>query len=253
MPQPKARNWQPVGLGDSPIIRLYPDKMLNKCILKHLRVRDARMRRGIREELIKILETLWLGLYYRGRPTGGSKLAALSSVEKTLREAYGAVATLDADSRRLTEEQLGKRKKLDAYFPPMDWAYPSEGVAKLDTDSRRLGDAIFRDNKGNFVFRDAEGDIRLSFWSHSTAALHYSIKKVMRSIEPSDPGRKGAAERDAIISLRNMMQASRRDRSDPSHEDLTSFVDDLLAPLRSIELLKGSMAGHIHKALTKLP
>ena len=77
MPRPKPRAWKPAGLGDNPVPGLYPDGMLDGLIWTHLGIARQGHRERARKQLRKVLGVLWFGLHYRGRPTGGSKLAAL--------------------------------------------------------------------------------------------------------------------------------------------------------------------------------
>ena len=228
MPRPKPRAWKPAGLDDNPVPGLYPDGMLDGLIQKHLRVTGQGPRERVRKQLRNVLGVLWLGLHYRGRPTGGSKLAALKGKAEPLRQFHDALCRLDADSRRLLEAQLAKNPTFIEVFPPMDWSY----------------------DEGEKVFRDNMGDARYAFALDVLSALANSIEKARASIQPSNPGRRGDDERIAVNALWKIMREARRARTDPSEKELLAFVTDMLAPLRSTGLLKGSMGGHIHQALT---
>ena len=103
MPRPKPRAWKPAGLDDNPVPGLYRDGMLDGLIQKHLRVTGQGPRERVHKQLRDVLGVLWLGLHYRGRPTGGSKLAALKGKAEPLRQFHDALCGLDADSRRLLE------------------------------------------------------------------------------------------------------------------------------------------------------
>jgi hypothetical protein len=228
VPRPKASAWKPVGIADNPIPGLYPDGKLDGLIQKHLRVTGQGPRERARKQLRKVLGVLWFGLHYRGRPTGGSKLAALKGKAEPLRQFHDALCGLDADSRRLLEAQAAKDESFDELFPPEDWPY----------------------DDGEKVFRDNMGDARYAFALDVLSALANSIEKARASIQPSNPGRRGDDERIAVNALWKIMREARRARTDPSEKELLAFVTDMLAPLRSTGLLKGSMGGHIHQALT---
>ena len=228
MPRPKASAWKPVGIDGNPIPGLYPDGKLDGLIQKHLRVTRQGPRERVRKQLRNVLGVLWLGLHYRGRPTGGSKLAALDGIAERFRQDRDALCRLDADSRRLLEAQLAKNPTFIEVFPPMDWSY----------------------DEGEKVFRDNMGDARYAFALDVLSALANSIEKARASIQPSNPGRRGDDERIAVNALWKIMREARRARTDPSEKELLAFVTDMLAPLRSTGLLKGSMGGHIHQALT---
>ncbi len=221
MPRPKASAWKPVGINDNPIPGLYPDGKLDGLIQKHLRVTGQGPRERVRKQLRNVLEVLWLGLHYRGRPTGGSKLAALDGIAERFRQDRDALCRLDADSRRLLEAQFAKNPTFIELFPPEDWPY----------------------DEGEKVFRDNMGDARYAFALDVLSAL-------AASIQPSNPGRRGDDERIAVDALWKIMREARPARTDPSEKELLAFVTDMLAPLRSTGLLKGSMGGHIHQALT---
>jgi len=228
VPRPKASAWKPVGIGDNPIPGLYPDGMLDGLIWKHLGIARQGPREPARKQLRKVLGELWFGLHYRGRPTGGSKRAALKGKAEPLRQFHDALCGLDADSRRLLEAQLAKNPTFIEVFPPMDWSY----------------------DEGEKVFRDNMGDARYAFALDVLSALADSIEKARASIQPSNPGRPGDDERRAVHALWKIMREARHARTDPSEKELLAFVTDMLAPLRSTGLLKGSMGGHIHQALT---
>ena len=110
MPRPKPRAWKPAGLDDNPVPGLYPDGMLDGLIWKHLGIARQGPRERVRKQLRNVLGVLWFGLHYRGRPTGGSKLAALKGIAERFRQDRDALCRLDADSRRLLEAQLPRTK-----------------------------------------------------------------------------------------------------------------------------------------------
>ena len=228
MPRPKPRAWKPAGLDDNPVPGLYPDGMLDGLIWRHLGIAGQGPRERARKQLRKVLGVLWFGLHYRGRPTGGSKLAALKGKAEPLRQFHDALRRLDADSRRLLEAQLAKNPTFIEVFPPMDWSY----------------------DEGEKVFRDNMGDARYAFALDVLSALANWIEKALASIEPGKPGRRGDHERRAVDALWKIMRQARPARTDPSKDELLAFVTDTLAPLRSTGLLKGSMGGHVHQALT---
>jgi hypothetical protein len=228
VPRPKPRAWKPAGLDDNPVPGLYPDGMLDGLIWRHLGIAGQGPRERARKQLRDALGVLWLGLHYRGRPTGGSKLAALDGIAERFRQDRDALCRLDADSRRLLEAQLAKNESFDELFPPEDWPY----------------------DDGEKVFRDTMGDARYAFALDVLSALADSIEKARASIQPSNPGRPGDDERRAVDVLWKIVREARRARTDPSEKELLAFVTDMLAPLRSTGLLNGSMGGHIHQALT---
>lgn len=228
MPRPKPRAWKPAGLDDNPVSGLYPDGMLDGLIWKHLGIAEQGPREQARKQLRKILRVLWFGLHYRGRPTGGSKLAALKGKAEPSRQFHDALCGLDADSRRLLEAQAAKDESFDERFPPEDWSY----------------------DDGEKVFRDNIGDVRYAFALEVLSALANWIEKALASIELGKPGRRGDHERRAVDALWKIMRQARRAQTDPSKDELLAFVTDTLAPLRSTGLLKGSMGGHVHQALT---
>ena len=163
MPRPKPRAWKPVGIGDNPIPGLYLDGKLDGLIQKHLRVTRQGPRERVRKQLRNVLGVLWLGLHYRGRPTGGSKLAALDGIAERFRQDRDALCKLDADSRRLLEAQLAKNPTFIEVFPPIDWPY----------------------DESEKVFRDNMGDVRYAFALDVLSALPTRSKRRERRSSPA--------------------------------------------------------------------
>jgi hypothetical protein len=216
MPRPKAKKWELAGLHDNPVPSLYPDGVLDEIIGKHLRIDSDQGREKARRLMRDILGVLWLGLHYRSRPTGGSKISALKAAESTLEKAHKLVMALDADSRRLIEAEAGKDSALQEFFPA--------------------------------IFEDDMGDARYAFALDVVSALCRWIEKA-KAIQPSDRGRmRQADEETAIVRCRNLMTSALH--REPSRDELLSFVDELFAPFRTkLGLLDSPMTGHVNQAL----
>jgi hypothetical protein len=95
--------------------------MLNDLIERHLGITHNDCKEQIRNDLRDAAGVLWLGLHYRRRPTGGSKLAALYGKAELLAQVHEDLSGLDTDTCGLLEEQAGEDKSLSELFPTEEW------------------------------------------------------------------------------------------------------------------------------------
>jgi hypothetical protein len=246
VPRAKARAWESIDFEQIriEILRLYPDAMLDDLIERHLGVTHNDRKERIRERLREYLRRLWMGLHHRRRPSGKSKLAALRDKAELLAKVHEDLGRLDSDTRGRLQAQASADKRLDEM-----WPQETETVISRN----KWGEA----ERKKIVVDDMGAD-RYAWALDLLSFLSDWIRNVRESIERSKPGRPGQHLKQFVRLLRNIMPDERLGRAtghaDPSHEELQAFVDDMLAPLckRWPELLKGTKAGHVHQALTKL-
>jgi hypothetical protein len=232
-------DWKPVGLEDIP--DFHSDEVLNRRICEHLHISEGAETQRIAKQLRNRLGRLWLALHYRGRPTGGSSLAALAGKAEGLRKIVEEFRALDTDTRRLLEARAAEDEMFSEEFPPEDWL-AQDLVASSD----------WAKGVTSVSYHDRQGDVRYTSVLQGMSRLAGWIDEARASIELSKPGRtKEAAELTAIIAFRNIMRDAFG--RDPTRKELTAFVDDLFAPLWKMGLLQGTMAGHINQALYVCP
>ena len=107
MPRARNRDWQPKGIelfdphdliSDEVLVSLITQRFGNSCSQEKLAQLQSRLR--------WIVGRLRAGLHYRSRPTPGEISAGLKPLAKCVAATIAALEALDADTRRLLENEF---------------------------------------------------------------------------------------------------------------------------------------------------
>src|SRR5258708_1020209 len=107
MPRARKRDWQPKGLEIFDTSDLISDEALVSLITQRFGISPSQKKlEKVQRRLGGIGGRLRAGLHYRSRPTRGEISAGLKPLAKCTAATIAALEALDADARRLLENEF---------------------------------------------------------------------------------------------------------------------------------------------------
>ena len=221
MPRAKPSAWQPKGIDVFDTCDLYSDGDLAKLIKGHFRTCSENGTLRIRVRLRNIAGRLRAGLYYRKRPTSGEKRESLGIVAKATRTMLSALEALDADTRRLLEDEANQSpEEVDIVIDGQKVWYQVKTVG-IDIHEVRCSLKVFEK------------------W----------IEAAEKKLGPSKEPRKITLydERTAVSSLLKLWNSALG--TDPTIGPFTGFVNGVLMPVLKACNAETSLKGIINEVL----
>jgi hypothetical protein len=225
MPRPKKQDWQPVGVDGFQTGDLYSDDHLIAVITTHLKTPDEGSRKKLIGELRNIAGFLRVSIHYRSRPTSGEKLAALNPLAEATGATITALLTLDADTRRLLENEADRS--------------PVVAIV-IDEEPVR--------------YQVKAAGLTVQGVSSALKVLDKWIEAAKGRLDPSGPPRnaKRDAERAAVRALLQLWNDAPKGPAvprDPTIGPFTKFVGDVLTPVLEDCGAETSLTGIISEEL----
>jgi hypothetical protein len=223
MPRPKSKEWKSVGIE---ILRpkKVPSDFYEQLIAGHLGSSSQQRRDRITKKLESILGLYQAALYYRSRPTFGSKKDTLAKLVEALKSTQEQLSSLDDDTRGLLiahadNAQPSGPNAFPFWQPPIEYDHPDQ----------RGASQLFKDRHGAEYLGQAL-DYLAGLRQWSSAALNEITLK--RSVTRTA----NVAERNAVRSLLNIWKkevltgtGSKR----PTADQLQRFAAAALHPIRA--------------------